>query len=269
MPHRFADRVALVTGGAGALGQAIARRLHAEGSAVAIVDRDGPRATELARTLGDRAIAIVADVTDADAVDDAVSQAIASLGGLDVVVANAGIAGRVAPLHTLEPAAFDEVIAINLRGVFLTVRSGLRAMIARGTRGAIVTMGSSMAGWDVLAGGAGYVASKHAVVGLTKAAALDAAAHGIRVNAICPGVIATELGVPAADSASFAAGVARFAERIPLRRIGTPEDVAAAVAFLASDEARHVTGVAWLLDGGQTLQSVANGPDSGSYPIAD
>jgi NAD(P)-dependent dehydrogenase (short-subunit alcohol dehydrogenase family) len=127
-------------------------------------------------------------------------------------------------------------------------------------------MGSSMAGWDVLSGGAGYAASKHAVLGLTRIAALDAAPYGIRVNAICPGVIETRLGVPAGDDAEYRTGIERFADRIPLRRIGEPGDVAAAVAFLASDEARHVTGVGWLIDGGQTLQSWANAPDADAYP---
>jgi NAD(P)-dependent dehydrogenase (short-subunit alcohol dehydrogenase family) len=118
----------------------------------------------------------------------------------------------------------------------------------------------------VLAGGAGYASSKHGVVGLTRIAALDAAPYGIRVNAICPGVIETRLGVPAEDTATYEAGVQRFANRIPLRRIGQPEDVAAAVAFLASDDARHVTGIDWLIDGGQTLQSWANAPDADSFP---
>lgn len=180
MLQRFTDRIVLVTGGAGGLGRAIARRFHAEGAAVAVLDRDAPRALAVAGELGDRAMAVCADVTDVDGVERAVDQVLDGLGGLDVVVANAGIAGRVAAVHELDPAAFDDVVAINLRGVFLTVRAGLRAMIARSTRGTIVTMGSSMVGWDVLAGSVGYVASKHAVVGLTRAAALDAAAHGIR-----------------------------------------------------------------------------------------
>ncbi|RUV08527.1 SDR family oxidoreductase, partial [Mesorhizobium sp. M7A.T.Ca.TU.009.01.3.1] len=126
--------------------------------------------------------------------------------------------------------------------------------------------GSSIAGWDLLSGGAGYVASKHGVVGLTRVAALDAAPYGIRVNAICPGVIETTLGVPVSGDGEFKSSVQHFADRIPLRRIGQPDDVAAAVAFLASDEARHVTGVDWLIDGGQTLQSWANAPAGGAFP---
>jgi NAD(P)-dependent dehydrogenase (short-subunit alcohol dehydrogenase family) len=127
-------------------------------------------------------------------------------------------------------------------------------------------MGSSMAGWDTLAGGAGYLSTKHAVLGLTKAAALDLAPHGIRVNAVCPGVIETALGVPGLDETRAAAE--RFASAIPSRRIGQPGDVAEVVAFLASDAARHVTGASLLIDGGQTLQSFANGPAGGVYPLA-
>jgi NAD(P)-dependent dehydrogenase (short-subunit alcohol dehydrogenase family) len=266
--RRFARKTVLVTGGAGAIGSAAARRFLAEGARVAIVDRDVARAETLAGELGKGAIAIGVDVADSVAVDAAIARTRSAFGSLDVVFNNAGIAGVVAPVHELPIEAFDEIVRINLRGVFLVLRAALRAMIEARTRGAIVNMGSSMAGWDVLAGGAGYLATKHAVVGLTKAAALDAAAHGIRVNAICPGVIETTLGVPAADRDAYAAGIARFADAIPLRRIGQPEDVAATVAFLASDEARHVTGAAWLIDGGQTLQSFANGPAAGRYPRA-
>src|SRR5262249_3707651 len=142
-------------------------------------------------------------------------------------------------------------------------------MVAGKTQGNVVNMGSSMAGWDVLSGGAGYAASKHAVLGLTRIAALDMAPWGIRVNAICPGVIETRLGVPADDEATYRAGVERFATRSRLRRRGGPAAAAAAAAFLASDEARHVTGVGWLIDGGQTLQSWANAPDAAAYSRFD
>jgi NAD(P)-dependent dehydrogenase (short-subunit alcohol dehydrogenase family) len=151
--------------------------------------------------------------------------------------------------------------------VFLVQREALKAMIAGGIAGSIVNMSSSMAGFDVLSGAAGYAATKHAVLGLTRIAALDAAPYGIRVNAVCPGVIETSLGVPSADREAYESGVARFANRIPLRRIGEPEDVAAVVAFLASDEAAHVTGVGWLIDGGQTMQSWSNAPDGDAYPL--
>ena len=215
-----------------------------------------------------QALAITADVGSESEVDRAVAEAVDHFGRLDVLFNNAGIAGKVAPVHELPVEDWDEIIRINLRGIFLVQRAALRAMIAGRIKGAIVNMSSSMAGWDVLAGGAGYAASKHAVLGLTRIAALDVARYGIRVNAICPGVIETTLGVPAGDLEAYRRGVQRFADRIPLRRIGQPEDVAAVVAFLASDEAAHVTGVGWLIDGGQTMQSWANAPDGEAYPLA-
>ncbi|RUU86257.1 preprotein translocase subunit SecA [Mesorhizobium sp. M7A.T.Ca.TU.009.01.1.2] len=180
----------------------------------------------------------------------------------------AGLKAEIAEFLNLDLPVedWDTIIRINLRGIFLVLQASLRAMIEAGTGGSIVNMGSSMAGWDVLSGGAGYVASKHGVVGLTRVAALDAAPYGIRVNAICPGVIETTLGVPVSGDGEFKSSVQHFADRIPLRRIGQPDDVAAAVAFLASDEARHVTGVDWLIDGGQTLQSWANAPAGGAFP---
>ncbi|MBZ9775553.1 SDR family NAD(P)-dependent oxidoreductase [Mesorhizobium sp. CO1-1-8] len=263
---RFDKQNVLVTGGAGAIGSAAVRRFLDEGARVAIVDRNGAAAQQLARSLGENAIAMEADVTDEADVRRAVATTVETFGGLDVVFNNAGISGVVAPVHDLPVEDWDTTIRINLRGIFLVLQASLRAMIKAGTGGSIVNMGSSMAGWDVLSGGAGYVASKHGVVGLTRVAALDAAPYGIRVNAICPGVIETTLGVPASGDGEFKSSVQHFADRIPLRRIGQPDDVAAAVAFLASDEARHVTGVDWLIDGGQTLQSWANAPAGGAFP---
>lgn len=262
---RFTDKVVLITGGGGAIGSAAAQRFAQEGARLAIVDRNEAAARAVAERF-DGALAVAADVGDEAEAAAAVERAVARFGCIDVLFNNAGISGVVAPLHELPVSAWDDIVRINLRGMFLVLRATLRAMIDGKVAGSIVNMGSSMAGWDVLSGGAGYAATKHAVVGLTRVAALDAAPYGIRVNAICPGVIETTLGVPAADREAYRAGIQRFADRIPLRRIGQPEDVAAAVAFLASDDARHVTGVDWLLDGGQTLQSWANAPDADAYP---
>lgn len=263
---RFVDKIVLVTGGAGAIGQAAARRFLAEGASVAILDQDGERAAKVATELGDKAFAVAADVTEPAAVDTALAAVVEHFGRIDVLFNNAGISGTPAPIYDLPLEEWDRVIRINLRGIFIVQQAVVRLMIAQKQGGSIVNMGSSMAGWDVLPGGSPYTASKHAVVGLTKVAALDCAAYGIRVNAICPGVIQTTLGVPASDKEAFEASTKRFSDRIPLRRIGQPEDVAAAVAFLASDDARHVTGVDWLIDGGQTLLSWANAPDADAFP---
>jgi NAD(P)-dependent dehydrogenase (short-subunit alcohol dehydrogenase family) len=267
--RRFDGKVVLITGGAGTIGKATARRFSTEGAKLVIVDRNREQAETLVKALrvtGTSALAVAADVGDKACVDSAVDAAFQTFGRIDVLFNNAGISGKIAPVYDLEPADWDDVIRVNLRGMFLVQRAILRAMIQTKVRGSVVNMASSMAGWDVLAGGAGYAASKHGVVGLTRIAALDTARFGIRVNAICPGVIETSLGVPSADDAAYRASVQRFADRIPLRRIGEPDDVAAVVAFLASDDARHVTGASWLIDGGQTLQSWANAPDGTSYP---
>ena len=266
--RRFVDAVALVTGGGGAIGAAAAERLSDEGAQLVIVDVNPQRAdatVEALRRGGTDAVAAVADVGNPDDVAAAIELAVSRFDRLDVVFNNAGIAGAPAPVYDLDVAAFDEVLRVNLRGVFLVLRESLRAMIAGGNGGAIVNMSSSMACSDVLAGGSAYAASKHGVLGLTRTAALDAAPYGIRVNAVCPGVIETPLGIP--DLADGTDGRDRFASRIPLRRVGAPADVAAAVAFLASSDAGHITGSGLLIDGGQTLQSWSNAPAADRYPF--
>ena len=266
---RFDGKVALITGGAGAIGLAACRHFASEGAAIALLDRDPNRIATAEKELREAGVTLFAtavDVGDETGVAAAVDASVSALGRLDIVFNNAGIPGVVAPVHELSAADFDDIVRVNLRGVFLVQRYGLRAMIAAKIQGAVVNMASSMSGWDILAGGAGYASTKHAILGLTRAAAFDMARYGIRVNAICPGVIETRLGVPAGSEDEYERGIARFANRIPLRRIGQPEDVAAAVAFLASDDARHVTGVDWLIDGGQTLQSWANAPEAATFP---
>lgn len=267
---RFEGKVALVTGGGGGIGRATALRFAQEGANLVLVDLNEESTEQVAeeiRALGREALVVLADVTDASDNERMVAETMRRFGRLDVVFNNAGIGGGDQQVATMAPEHWDRVLAVNLRGVFLGCKYSIPALIESGG-GAIVNMGSSMAGWDTSAGGAAYMASKEGVVGLTKSLALQLAQYAIRVNAICPGVIQTRLNFyPEMDEAEWEALYERFAKRIPLRRVGQPEDVAAAVAFLASDDARHITGSALLIDGGQTLQSWSNAPDADEYPL--
>lgn len=267
---RFAGKVALVTGGGQGIGRATALRFAQEGADVLVVDLNGTNASNVAseiEVLGRRALAVVADVSEVADSQRMVEEVTRHFSRLNVVFSNAGIGGGRTPVAGMEPAEWDRVIAVNLRGVFLTCKAAIPALIESGG-GAIVNMASSMAGWDTSFGGAAYMASKAGVTGLTRSLALQLGGYGIRVNAICPGVIQTRLSFrPGMDEAAWEAGYQRFAKRIPLRRVGQPEDVAAAVAFLASDDARHITGSMLLIDGGQTLQSWSNAPDADAYPL--
>lgn len=264
----FSGKAVLVTGGGGAIGLATAKLFAERGAQVMLADIDGDRLDALMATLELYSLgSVVADVSTPSGAQEAVDEAVDCWGRIDVLFNNAGIAGAVAPVHELDDSDFDHVLATNLRSLFLVQKYAARAMIAAQRGGAIVNMGSSMGGWDVLSGGAGYVTSKHGAIGLTKAAALDLGQYGIRVNAVCPGVIETKLGVPGLDSDGSDPAQA-FADKIPTRRIGQPKDVAEVVLFLASDAAAHVSGATWLIDGGQTLQSHSNGPADGAYPAA-
>lgn len=263
---RFAEKVALITGGGGALGRASAIRFAEEGARVVIADLDLKRAQAVAAEIGADALAVEADVTQPEDCKGMVLAARERFGRLDLVFANAGIGGERYEFVDLPIQEWDRVLAVNLRGIVLTCQAAVPALIDAGG-GAIVLMGSSTGGWDAIRGSGPYMASKEAVKGLARNLALELARYQIRVNAVCPGIIETPLSFRQAESdpEAWREFFARFARRIPLRRVGQPEDVAATVAFLASDDARHITGAALLIDGGQTLQSWSNAPDF-EYP---
>jgi NAD(P)-dependent dehydrogenase (short-subunit alcohol dehydrogenase family) len=260
---RFRDKVALITGAAGGLGSATARRFGAEGAALALLDRDEAAVTRLAEELrvrGVDALASAVDVADDAAMASAIAQAEEHFGRLDVLFNNAGIGSRDLSVVDMPAADWDEVITINLRGVFLGCKYGVPALMRAGG-GAVVNMGSSTGRHDTITGGAAYMASKAAVEALTKSLALQVAPRGIRANTILGGIIQTPLSFRQQERGDAEQFFAEFAARIPLGRVGQPEDVAAAVAFLASDQARHITGASLLLDGGQTLRRWISAPD--------
>lgn len=251
MAEALAGRVALVTGAAAGIGRAIAGRLARAGAAVVIVDRDEPGAGRVADEVGGaggRALAVAGDVARADDAARAVAAARDAFGRLDVLVNNAGIVRRATVVETSE-ADWDRVMAVNVKSVFLFSRAAVPVMAAAGG-GVIVNVSS---GWGLVGGrrAAAYCASKGAVVQLTRALALDHAAEGVRVCAVCPGDTdtamlreeASQLGEREADFLADAA-------RRPLGRIGRPDDVAEAVLYLASDAAGFVTGTTLVIDGG-------------------
>jgi NAD(P)-dependent dehydrogenase (short-subunit alcohol dehydrogenase family) len=267
--NRFEHHVVLVTGSGSGIGRATALEFAAEGGLLIIADVDEQNAGKTAeeiRAAGGEAIAVRADVSVEADCQKMVAAALEAHGRLDVAFNNAGVGGLNTPLKDLPAEDWDRLIAVNQRGMFLSCKHELQAMVAAGGR-SIVNMGSSTAGWDTIHGGSAYMASKEAVEGITKSLALEAAGYGIRVNAICPGIIQTGLSSrQSIGDAEAEAFFEKFRKRIPLRRVGQPEDVARAVLFLASDDARHITGTTLLIDGGQTLQSWSNSPE-GNYPL--
>jgi NAD(P)-dependent dehydrogenase (short-subunit alcohol dehydrogenase family) len=235
----FAGRRAIVTGGLSGIGAATTALLRSRGAQVAVLDRE-PAAD------------VTVDVRDAESVEAALASAAELLGGpADVLVASAGIY-RIAPFLDLEPGEWDDVMATNLRGTYLAGRAFARALVAgRRPSGAIVNLASTAAlVGDADEPGAHYNASKAGVVSLTRQMAIELAPHGVRVNCVCPGVIDTPMLRLMDDPA---AGRRYLRESVPLRRLGTAAEVAAAIAFLASDEAAYITGAALPIDGGSTL----------------
>lgn len=247
---------AVVTGGASGIGKAVASALGADGAAVLVVDRDGSAAEVAAADItaaGGRALWQAADVSLEPDVEAYAQRAVRHLGGIDLFFNNAGVVGDIVPLVDYPVDTFDRVIAVNLRGVFLGLKAVLPRMISRGS-GAVVNT-ASVAGLVGHAQHAGYVASKHAVVGLTAVAAAEVAVHGVRVNAVCPGPTDTPMirCIEAQQSpASPGAERQRITANIPAGRYGDVDEVATAVLFLMSRAASYINGVALPVDGAFT-----------------
>jgi len=248
-PTRFADRVVLVTGGNRGIGLAAARQFAAEGAGVALMCRRAERGAAAAATIPG-AEPVAGDVRRADDCARAVAATLDRFGRLDVLVNNAGVIYRDRTVDVLTEAEWDETFDVNVKGAFLMTRAALAALRASG--GAIVNVASYVA-LVGFAGAAAYAASKAALVGLTRSLALDHAREGLRVNAVCPGSVDTDMihtawqAFPDPDAARRA-----WEEKHPLGRIATADEVAAAILFLASDEAGFITGTALPVDGGIT-----------------
>lgn len=252
MPDDLDGKVAIITGGGGGIGRETARVLVEHGARVVVADvsEDAGRATVEHAGGGEHATFIMADVTDAESVAALVARTVEVYGRLDIAHNNAGIALEGPDLADVTLEQYQRVVDVNLTGVFLSMKAEIPAML-RGGGGSIINTSSSL-GAVALAGQSTYIATKHGVVGLSKAAAVEYSARGVRVNAVLPGVVRTPL-VEAVE-AGAPGFIDAIATRHPIGRLGTPRDIAETVAWLASDASSFVTGASLAVDGGYLAQ---------------
>ena len=255
MMSGLAGKVAVVTGGAGGLGAASALRLSREGCRVVVVDVDADGARKVAESLPGESIAVKADVAREEDVDRYLGEAAEAFGRVDLHHLNAGIPGSVGAFPDLKADEFDRVMAVNVRGLFLGLRGAFRLFRAQGSTGSVVltaSIASLRGSADLIA----YQTSKHATLGLLRGAAMYGGPLGIRVNAVAPGIVPTTLFTAAGRD-----DMVRRAASAPLRRAGTPDEIASVAAFLLSDEASYMAGEVVSVDGGSSIVSTVR--DSG------
>jgi NAD(P)-dependent dehydrogenase (short-subunit alcohol dehydrogenase family) len=252
--NRLSGLVAVITGAGGEIGAATARLMAARGAQIVGIDRDAASMTVLGNELGNGFRAVVADVTDEAAVKAYVATALETHGRIDIFFNNAGIEGPVHPIGDYPLDAFRKVVDVNLIGVFLGLKHVVPVMMAAG-KGSVINT-SSVAGLTGTAGISPYNATKHAVIGITRSVAAEAGPKGVRVNSINPGPIASrmmsslETGLGAGDATAVHGALQGM---IPAGRYGTPEEVAALVAFLGSEDSRYINGAVMTVDGGFTV----------------
>ncbi len=246
------DKAVIVLGASRGIGEEIARSMVSAGARVMLSARNLDALERLANELdptGERVAAVRLDMTDAGSIELGVAAAVDRFGRLDAAINNAGIQVPRTPLMDVPDEVFDEVIAVNLRGTFIAMKHEARAMLSAGG-GAIVNIASAAGIVGIPLVGP-YVASKHGVVGLTRSAAVELAAQGVRVNALVPGAVMTDM--LRVGPASTPEALAMMLNNIPMRRLGTVSEIASAAVWLASDQASYITGVALPVDGGLTV----------------
>jgi NAD(P)-dependent dehydrogenase (short-subunit alcohol dehydrogenase family) len=253
----LSGKTALVTGGAGGIGAATAAQLSAEGAFVVVADLDGGAADTCAASLPGSALGLELDVSRPDAITRLVARVEAEVGGIDLLVNNAG-RYDLEPLLEVTPAGFDRLFDVNTRGLFFVMQAVARAMVAAGRPGAIVNV-ASQAGRRGEPASAVYAATKAAVISFTRSAALALIADGIRVNAVAPGVVDTPMWAVVdrlhAETTGAAPGetLRRAVAAIPAHRMGTPEEIATSIVFLLTDASRYIVGQTLNVDGGTIL----------------